>query len=131
LIVVDASIVVTACLAEEEFSALERERLVAPPLMWSEARSLLHELVRRGEVTLEDGFLARDALARAPVERRDDDRLGAEAWRVADELGWTKTYDAEYVALASLLGCLLVTLDARLRRSADRLGFVVSPSELD
>jgi predicted nucleic acid-binding protein len=50
---------------------------------------------------------------------------------VADELGWAKTYDAEYVALAGLLGCLLVTLDARLRRSADRLGFVVSPSELD
>lgn len=131
MIVVDASIVVTACLAEEEFSALERERLVAPPLMWSEARSVLHELVWRGEVSLEDGRLARDALARAPVERHDDDRVGAESWRVADELGWAKTYDAEYVALAGLLGCLLVTLDARLRRSADRLGFVVSPSELD
>jgi predicted nucleic acid-binding protein len=131
LIVIDASIVVTACLAEDEFSALERERLVAPPLMWSEARSVLHELVWRGEVSLEDGRLARDALARAPVERRDDDRVGAESWRVADALGWAKTYDAEYVALAGLLGCLLVTLDARLRRSADRIGFVVSPSELD
>jgi len=56
--------------------------------------------------------------------------LGAEAWRIADELGWAKTFDAEYVALAGLLGCRLVTLDARLRRGADRSGRVTSPTEL-
>jgi predicted nucleic acid-binding protein len=39
-------------------------------------------------------------------------------------------YDAEYVALAQILGCRLVTLDGPLRRGADRLGFVVSPAEL-
>jgi predicted nucleic acid-binding protein len=56
--------------------------------------------------------------------------LAEEAWRIADELGWAKTYDAEYVALASLLDCRLVTVDGRLRRGADRLGFVVGPTEL-
>jgi predicted nucleic acid-binding protein len=49
---------------------------------------------------------------------------------LADELGWAKTYYAEYVGLAKLLGCRLVTLDARLRRGTDRLGFVVAPHEL-
>jgi predicted nucleic acid-binding protein len=34
------------------------------------------------------------------------------------------------VALARLLNCRLVTVDARLRRGADRLGFVVTPAEL-
>jgi predicted nucleic acid-binding protein len=57
-------------------------------------------------------------------------RLGATAWRIADDLGWARTSDAEYVALAQLLGCRLVTLDLRLRRGADRLGFVVTPAEL-
>jgi predicted nucleic acid-binding protein len=45
-------------------------------------------------------------------------------------MGWGRTYDAEYVALATLLGCRLVTLDTRLRRGADRLGMVITPSEL-
>jgi hypothetical protein len=34
------------------------------------------------------------------------------------------------VATARLLGCRMVTLDARLRRGADRLGFVVTVDEL-
>jgi predicted nucleic acid-binding protein len=41
-----------------------------------------------------------------------------------------KTYDAEYVALAGLLRCRLVTIDGRLRRGAGRLGFVVLLNEL-
>lgn len=49
---------------------------------------------------------------------------------VANDLGWGRTYDAEYVALAKLLDCRLVTLDMPLRRGADRLGFVVTPAEL-
>jgi hypothetical protein len=57
-------------------------------------------------------------------------RAGDLAWRIADELGWAKTYDAEYLALAGVLGCRLVTLDLRLRRGAERLGYVVTPMEL-
>jgi predicted nucleic acid-binding protein len=60
----------------------------------------------------------------------DEEQLGAEAWRIADELGWAKTYDAEYLALALLLGCRVVTVDGRLRRGADRLGIVISMEEL-
>jgi integrase len=37
------------------------------------------------------------------------------------EFGWAKTYGANYVALARLLDCRLVTLDARLRRGTARL----------
>jgi predicted nucleic acid-binding protein len=51
-------------------------------------------------------------------------------WRIADDFGWAKTYDAEYVALAKLNECRLVTVDTRLRRGTDRLGFVITPHEL-
>lgn len=52
------------------------------------------------------------------------------AWQIAEDFGWAKTYDAEYVALAKELDCRLVTFDGRLRRGANRLGFVVTPAEL-
>jgi hypothetical protein len=41
-----------------------------------------------------------------------------------------EAYDAEYLALASLLKARVVTLDARFRRGADRTGLVVTPLEL-
>jgi hypothetical protein len=52
------------------------------------------------------------------VVKRKADR----GWKLAEEFGWAKTYDAEYVALAKLNNCRLVTVDGRLRRGANRLG---------
>ncbi len=45
-------------------------------------------------------------------------------------LGMARTYDAEYVALARLLRCRLVTTDARLQRVAAALVDVVGPTDL-
>ena len=98
--------------------------------MWSEARSSLHEALWRPESGAEQAAAVFDALHAAEIEPRHHQDLGRECWPVADELGWAKTYAAEYVALARLLGCRMVTLDGRLRRGADRLGFVVLLSEL-
>lgn len=112
------------------FEELGAEELIAPPLMWSEARSVLHELAWRGEVASEDADATRHRLERCPVTRRAHARLGSKSWRIADELGWAKTYDAEYVALALLVGGRVVTLDQRLRAGADRLGCMVAPHEL-
>jgi predicted nucleic acid-binding protein len=63
------------------------------------------------------------------VERRPDG-LARRAWQLAGQFGWAKTYDAEYLATAELLGCELATVDGRLRRGADRLGYVRTPDEL-
>lgn len=129
-LVVDASVTVAASAAEDGLKALGAEDLVAPPLMWSEARSTLHHQVWRGLLSVADGEVMRHRLERSPVSRRSPTRLGEEAWQVADDLGWARTYAAEYVALARLLGCRLVTIDSRLRRGTDRLSFVVLPTEL-
>lgn len=129
-LVVDATVALPACLSEAGFGLLPDTDLVAPELMWSETRSTLHELVWRGEVTPADGEAALDALEHCAVSRAHDRRLGGESWRIADELGWAKTYDAEYVALARLLDCRVVTLDTRLRRGAERLNLVVTLDEL-
>lgn len=129
---IDASLVVEWCVAPDapELPELLRDELCAPPLMWSESQSALRERVWRGELEGDNTDRARGRLSRVGVKRKTHPRLFDETWRVADELGWAKTYDAEYVALASLLDCRLVTVDGRLRRGADRLGFVVGPTEL-
>lgn len=111
-------------------SLLGDDDLVAPPLLWSEARSNLHERVHRRELERALAVAILAELDAGWLHPTTHPRLTAEAWRVADELGWLKTYDAEFVALARLLGCRLVTTDGRLRRGAERLVTVVSPGEL-
>jgi predicted nucleic acid-binding protein len=128
-LVVDANVAVASCWADG-FAWLADPRLAAPPLMWSEARSTLHLAAWRGQASRDGSLAALDRLESAAVDRVDHPELGREAWRVAGELGWGRTYDAEYIALARLLDCRLVTLDRRLLRGTKRLGFVIGPDQI-
>jgi predicted nucleic acid-binding protein len=128
-LVLDASVAFQACIALESFAVFGRERLVAPPLLWPEVRSSLHAALWRREISPALARIALEQLQAAPIASRSPAGLGMEAWRIADEFGWAKTYDAEYVALAALLRCRLVTADDALRRATARLGFVIGPTQ--
>ena len=130
VLVIDASAAVQASLPSDGFAFLDQEELVAPALLWSEVPSVLHEMAWRGAVSRDLGRAALDRFLAAPIAARRHARLTPEAWHIADEFGWAKTYDAEYVALARLLGSRLLTLDARLRRTASRLVEILGPTEL-
>jgi predicted nucleic acid-binding protein len=136
VLVVDASLAVELSLdriGEQASADLDRGgQLIAPPLLWSEVPSVLHEIAFRGEISnaLAELGLQRFLSGKLSISEQRPDGLATAAWEVAEEFGWAKTYDAEYVALAKAKGCCLVTLDSKLRRGADRLGFVVTPSEL-
>jgi predicted nucleic acid-binding protein len=130
MLVVDASVALPACASPGGFDIFGAEELVAPPLLWSESRSALHEALLRRDIPAVQALRTLEALERAPIRPRAQRRLSRRAWDLANEMGWAKTYDAEYLALAQLLDCRFVTLDARLHRDAARLGFVVSPTEL-
>jgi predicted nucleic acid-binding protein len=84
----------------------------------------------RREISSELSAAARRRLAQAPIKRRSPAGLLDAAWRIADAFGWAKTYDAEYVALAEILSCRLLTIDERLKGAASRIVTVVGPQDL-
>jgi predicted nucleic acid-binding protein len=105
--------------------------LHAPALFWSEFLSALHAATWRGEVPATAAATMRQRLATIPIVRWDDDALlHQRAWELADLLGWAKTYDAEYVALAQMLDLPLLTVDGRLRRGVEHLVRVLGPGDL-
>jgi predicted nucleic acid-binding protein len=130
VLVIDASIALSAALTRDGFDRISHLDLVAPPLMWSEVLSTLRDHAWRREISADQASASRDALLSAPIRRRFPRRMYAEAWRVAEELGWAKTYDAEYVALARLFACRLLTRDERLWRGASRIVEAIGPTEL-
>lgn len=109
---------------------LRRHQVVAPPLLWSEATASIRQRVYRAELTPALGQRMLETLTRAPVKRVVRGDLYAEAYAIADRLGWAKTYDAEYIALARLLGCPLLTADARLARGASSVVDILPPTEV-
>jgi len=115
--VVDCGVVLH--LASEELEVSAEHELLAPTLLRSQTLSVLHEAVQRGDMTSED---AQEQLARIQsirIRLLGDAVLRRVAWRVADELGWAETYDAEYVALTKLQADAFVTLDAELARRVE------------
>lgn len=129
-LVVDANVIVALVLAAGERGPLEGHDAVAPHLLASEVTNTLSEMAFRGEIP---PAAAPDSIARLSelsIEYRHEASLHRRAAEIARSLGWAKTYDAEYVALAELLELPLLTLDQRLRRRvADRIR-VVGPVDL-
>jgi predicted nucleic acid-binding protein len=105
-----------------------KHKLHAPTLWRSQTLSALYEAVRRRELTAE---AARERLAyigRMKIRLLGDAVLRRRAWEVAEQLGMDATYEAEYVALAQLQRCTLVSMDARLLK---RVGDLVPTATVD
>ena len=117
-------------LAQERTVIRDEHQLVAPALIRSQMLSLLHQAVGRGEMTKKEAA-QRLAYVRGLRLRLLGDRvLHSVAWDVADQLGWSDTFDAEYVALAQLQADALVTLDEQLAQDVAELVRVAPVDEL-
>lgn len=104
-------------------------QLFAPTLLRSQVLSLLYQAVRRGEMTKKDADERLTYVRGLRLRLLGDRVLQNVAWRVADQLGWSDTFDAEYVALTQLQADALITLDHHLVRAVEGL-VTVAPIEV-
>jgi len=115
--VVDCGVVLH--LASEGIEVRSEHELLAPTLLRSQTLSAMHEAVHAGEVPAD---VALDRLTRIwamPIRLLGDAVLRRRAFDLAEQLGWAKTYDAEYLALTQLQADAFVTLDTELARRAE------------
>lgn len=125
MLVIDASVIMSALLPDEEGADLEAliepyDEIIAPWLLWAEVRNILIAGERRGRLT---AGMAEDAL-----EALDDlgivlDQMprSATVLRLARRHGLS-VYDALYLELAVHRGAALASHDVALRRAADAEG---------
>jgi predicted nucleic acid-binding protein len=115
-------------LAGEGARIAAEHKLVAPTLLRSHVLTLLYQAVGRGELTRKDADRQLNYLRALRVRLLGDRVSQSVAWRIADELGWSDTYGAEYVAVTQLQADAFVTLDDRLAAAVKNL-VTVAPVE--
>jgi predicted nucleic acid-binding protein len=116
MIVVDASVVVTALADDGTDGArlrgrLRGEHLVAPHLVDIEVISAWRRLAAAGDLDVRRAALAIEDLRALRVDRMPHGPLIDRCWELRGSL---TVYDAVYVALAELMDIVLVTADSRL-----------------
>lgn len=90
---------------------LRGESLVAPELIDLETTSVIRRQLGSGHLDARRAQLALTDLVDLPLRRAAHRPLLTRCWELKDNL---TVYDASYVALAELLGVVLLTADVRL-----------------
>jgi indolepyruvate ferredoxin oxidoreductase alpha subunit len=103
-------------IAAREIEVAPGHQLLAPTLVRSQALAALYDAARRGEITAADGLERVTRINSLKVRFLGDKVLQRTAWRVAEDLGWDTTADAEFVALTQLQADAFVTSDRKLAR---------------
>jgi predicted nucleic acid-binding protein len=115
--VVDCGVVLQ--LASEGLEVPAEHELLAPTLLRSQTLSALHEAVHRGELPPDVALDRLNRIRAMQIRLLGDAVLRRLAWKIAEQLGWAETYDAEYIALTRLQADAFVTLDADLARRVE------------
>ena len=108
-------------IAGGEIEVAPEHDLLAPTLVRSQALSALYQAARRGEISAAEGLDRVTRINSLKVRFLGDKVLQRTAWKVADQLGWETTDDAEYVALTQLQADSFVTSDRDLARAVSGL----------
>jgi predicted nucleic acid-binding protein len=108
-------------IAAGEIEVAPDHQLVAPTLVRSQALSALYRAARQGEISAAEGLERVTRINSLKVRFLGDKVLQRTAWRIADQLGWETTFDAEFVALTQLQADAFVTTNRELARAVKGL----------
>ena len=108
-------------LAHEQAVIRDEHQILAPTLLRSQRLSLLYQAVNRSEMTKKDAEQRLNYVRGLRIRLLGDRVLQNVAWKVADQRGWSETFDAEYVALTQLQAEALITLDGQLAHAVKDL----------
>ncbi len=114
--VVDAGVVIR--LAREGIKVRAEHKLFAPTLLRSQTLSAVHEAVHAGDIPRDAALEQLSRIWAIPIRLLGDAVLRRLAFDIAERLGWSETYDAEYLALTQLQADAFVTLNTDLARRA-------------
>ncbi len=115
---------------EDDIEISDEHELLAPTLIRSQFVSELFECVKSGEMTEEEGRAMLERFGEIKMRLLGDAVLRRVAWKVASQLGWDSTYDAEFVALTQLQADAFVTLDSELAQQVEGLVETASINDL-
>lgn len=113
-------------LAHDESAIPDEHQLLAPTLLRSQLLSQLYQAVRHGEMTKKEAERQLNYVRALRMRLLGDRVLQSVSWKIADQLGWPDTLDAEYVALTQLQADAFITLDAELAHAVKDLVTVAS-----
>lgn len=97
------------------------ERLVAPPLLLAESTSVLRRYVFTEALEHAEAVAALRLLLGMPIEIEENAVVYQDALDFANRLGHAKGYDTQYLAVARLHDCPVVTCDRGLATVAQTL----------
>jgi predicted nucleic acid-binding protein len=116
-------------LAQEGVAISDEHKLLAPTLLRSQLLSLIYRAVRQEEMTKNDADRYLGYVRGLRIRLLGDRVLQNVAWKVADQLKWPDTFDAEYIALTQLQADAFITLNGKLASAAKDL-VVLAPFEV-
>lgn len=104
-------------LAASELEVSPNHELLAPTLIRSQMLSMIYAAVRNGHVTAAEAKERLDRIGKMKIRLLGDAVLRRQAWKVAEQLDWESTYEAEYIALTQLQGDAFITLNPDLAKA--------------
>ena len=130
MIVLDASIVIAAVVADEplhtqvqaQFVRWQKheEQFIAPPLYHAEVTAVCRKLVIQQRYSPIDAREILMQMLTFPIEIMNHQSLYLRAYDLANAYALSRAYDTQYIALAELYACTCWTADQRLVNTVSR-----------